>query len=182
MNIRLRNKFGGALLAFSLLFVITLAASNTAQAQYPYGRNGQYGRDGDWRDRQARRDRDRDRDGRYRDRNRDRNRDYRYENRRDDQYSSNGRYGNYGGYNANRVELSQGYQAGINTGASDAQRGQSYNPQRSHYYRNANTQVFREGFVRGYNEGYRQYQGYGNDRYRRNNGVGNILGGIFGRP
>src|SRR4029453_135827 len=44
-----------------------------------------------------------------------------------------------GGYNnGNQGARNQGYQIGIQTGASDAQRGQSYNPQRSSYYRNAN--------------------------------------------
>jgi len=77
--------------------------------------------------------------------------------------------------------VNRGYQAGLNTGSSDARRGQSYSPQRSHYYRNASSQAFRQGFVQGYDQGYQQYAGYGNGRYRRNN-TGSILGGIFGRP
>jgi flagellar biosynthesis/type III secretory pathway protein FliH len=93
----------------------------------------------------------------------------------------------YGGYN--NQQLQQGYQDGLNTGASDAQRRQSYNPQRSHFYKNASSQAFRDGFVRGYDEGYRQYSGdyrnggyrnrgdrndgyYGNGRYGRNGGYG----------
>jgi hypothetical protein len=76
--------------------------------------------------------------------------------------------------------MSQGYQAGLNTGASDAQRGQSFDPQRSRYFRNASSQAFRDGFVRGYSEGYRQY-GNSNGRYGRNN-RGSILDTIFGRP
>jgi hypothetical protein len=75
----------------------------------------------------------------------------------------------YGGYNNQQVQ--QGYQYGVNTGASDAQRRQSYSPQRSRYYRNASSQAFREGFVRGYDQGYRQYSGgYGNGGYRNNDG------------
>ena len=97
-----------------------------------------------------------------------------YGNRRTDGYG-NGRYGN-GGYN--NQELSRGYQQGLNTGASDGQRGQSYDPQRSRHWRNASTQAFREGFVRGYDEGYRQYSR--NGTYRRSNG-GSILEQIFGR-
>ena len=54
----------------------------------------------------------------------------------------------YGGYNNQQVQ--QGFQYGVNTGASDAQQRQSYSPQRSRYYRDAPTQAFREGFVRGY--------------------------------
>ncbi len=94
-----------------------------------------------------------------------------------DGYYGNGRSGN-GGYN-NNYELNRGYQQGIQTGASDGQRGQSYSPQRSRYYQNASSQVFREGFVRGYDQGYRQYSRNGS--YRTNNGIGNILGGILGR-
>ena len=82
-----------------------------------------------------------------------------------------------GGYNNQQIQ--QGYQSGVNTGASDAQRGQSYSPERSRYYRNASSQAFRDGFVRGYDQGYRQYSsstngGYRNDGYygnsRRNDG------------
>ena len=85
--------------------------------------------------------------------------------------------GSYGGYN-NR-DVSSGYQQGLNTGASDGQSNKSYSPQRSRYYQNASTQAFREGFVRGYDEGYRQYSR--NRGYRRNN-AGTILDQIFRRP
>lgn len=80
----------------------------------------------------------------------------------------------YGGYN--NQQLQQGYQYGVNTGANDAQRRQSYSPQRSRYYRNASSQAFREGFVRGYDQGYRQYASnngrYGNDGRYGNSGYG----------
>jgi len=73
----------------------------------------------------------------------------------------------YGGYN--NQDIQQGFQYGANVGASDAQRGQSYSPQRSRYYRDAPTQAFRDGFMRGYDQAYRQYAGaYGN--YGGNNG------------
>lgn len=82
------------------------------------------------------------------------------------------RNGSYGGYN--NQQLQQGYQYGVNTGASDAQRRQSYSPQRSHYYRDASSQAFRDGFVRGYDEGYRRYAGaYGNGGYRSDGYYGN---------
>jgi hypothetical protein len=68
---------------------------------------------------------------------------------------------NYGGYN--NQQLQQGYQYGVNTGASDAQQRKSYSPERSRYFRNASTQAFRDGFVRGYDQGYRQYAGYRNN-------------------
>src|SRR6476469_942777 len=78
----------------------------------------------------------------------------------------------YGGYNNQQVQ--QGCQYGVNTGASDAQRRQTYSPQRSRYYRDASTQAFREGFVRGYDQGYRQYAGnYGNGGYRNDGYYGN---------
>ncbi len=82
-------------------------------------------------------------------------------------------YGNY-----NNQQLQQGYQYGVNTGASDAQRRQSYSPQRSRYYKNASSQAFRDGFVRGYDQGYRQYAynnngGYRNDGYYGNGGYRN---------
>ena len=85
------------------------------------------------------------------------------------------RTGGYGGYQ--NQQLQQGYQYGVNTGAADAQRRQSYSPERSRYYRNASTQAFREGFVRGYDQGYRQYAGNRNGDYRNGNyGYGNYGG------
>jgi hypothetical protein len=95
------------------------------------------------------------------------------------------------------VAQDNGYQDGLNTGTSDAQRGQSYDPQRSHYYKNATDgynssygnkgqykQAYRDGFLRGYDDGYRRYRGYGNGGYGypRRNRAGSILGDIFGRP
>lgn len=154
----MKRMIGGAIFALAAVFGVINATSTTAEAQWRNDRNGdgQYGRN----------DRDRDRQGR-----RDRNR-----NGRDDRYDRNGGYGRNGG-SGNQVELNQGYQYGLNTGASDAQRRQNYSPQRSHYYRNASSQVFRQGFVRGYDQGYRQYArsgngGYGNGGYG-NGGYGN---------
>ena len=83
------------------------------------------------------------------------------------------RNGSYGGYNNQQAQ--QGYQYGVSTGASDAQQRKSYSPQRSHYYKDASSQGFRDGFVRGYDEGYRQSSGsYGNGGYGN---VGNGNGG-----
>lgn len=102
-----------------------------------------------------------------------RNRDY----RRDDRY---GRAGN-----VSQIAINQGYQDGLNTGARDAERRQSFDPQRSHFYRNGHgdyggygrlddsyqfQQAYRAGFLRGYQEGYRRYGGYtrgNNGRYSR---------------
>ena len=113
-----------------------------------------------------------------------RDRDDRYERRdRDDRYDRrrNDRYGYGYGYEQARQ---QGYSYGLNVGAADAQRGQSYNPQRSKYWRNPerysssngyrgqNEQVFRSAFEQGYREGFQRYS------YNRR---GN-RGGIFGWP
>ena len=197
----LRTKIGGAILTLAFIFGISVAAEMTAQAQYRGDRdaqrqdrsrdnddrwNGNQSQNRDWR-------RDRDRDWR-RDQDRDRDRDdrWRRNDRNNGRYGNNGSYGNYGGYGNNggygnyggyQAAANQGYQYGLSTGASDAQRGQGFNPQRSHYYRNASSQAFRSGFVQGYQQGYRQYSGYGNGRYgNTRNRSGSILGGIFGRP
>src|SRR2546421_294109 len=83
----------------------------------------------------------------------------------------------YGGYNNQQGQ--QGYQQGLNTGASDGQRNKGYSPQRSRYYQNASTQAYRDGFVRGYDDGYRQYS---RNRNRRGNTAATILDQIFRRP
>jgi hypothetical protein len=138
------KKIGGYLLAFFLLFGIVTVASSTAQAQ--------------WRDNdQYRRDRDR-RDDRWERRDR---RDDRWERNRNDRYGD--RY-NY------QVARQQGYSYGMSVGAADAQRGQSYDPQRSRYWRNATEgynssygnkgqykQIFRDAFEQGYREGFQRY-------------------------
>ena len=108
----------------------------------------------------------RDRDGRYRDDRYRRDRDW-----RDDRY----RRGNYGFETARQ----QGYSYGMSVGAADAQRRQSYNPQRSRYWRNATEgysssfgnkgqykQIFRNAFEQGYREGWQRFAGYGRDRDR----------------
>ena len=53
----------------------------------------------------------------------------------------------------------QGYKDGIKTGQGDAKNRRTYNPQRSHYFEEAGFgnfgEVYRQGFVRGYADGYR---------------------------
>ena len=171
------NRIGGALITLLMVAGVFLATSATAQAQYRQYPDGHV--------RQDRRDRDGDGDYDQRDAyiiQQQRNGGY-------GTYGNNGGYGTYGrndGYGNdgyNQAALNQGYQNGLNTGARDAERGQSYNPQRSHFYKEASSQAFREGFMQGYDQGYRQYAGGNNGGYRRNNGgIGNILGGILGRP
>jgi hypothetical protein len=175
-----RKKPGGVLLALFLLFGIAIISSTTAQAQWPWG-NGQNRSDRN-RDERIRRERERqrNRDDRYR---RDRNTGVYDPYGRNDTYRrNNGGYGNvYGGYsNVYQVARNQGYSDGLSTGSADAQRGQSYNPQRSHYYKDGSDgynssygnrgqykQAFREAFLQGYREG---YQRYGYNRGRNNNG------------
>jgi len=82
--------------------------------------------------------------------------------RRDDRYRD--RNNNY------QVARQQGYSYGVNVGAADAQRGQSYEPQRSRYWRNATEgynssygnkgqykQIFRDAFEQGYREGFQRF-------------------------
>src|ERR1041385_7757784 len=102
-------------------------------------------------------------------------RDDRWERRndRDDRYRDRDRYNNQ-----YQVARQQGYSYGLSVGAGDAQRGQSYSPQRSRYYRNATEgynsygnkdqykQVFRNAFEQGYREGFQRY-GYNNNRRGR---------------
>lgn len=170
------NRTGGAIITLMMAASFYLAAGSTALAQYrqyPEARNRQERRDRNDRYRNNRRHRRDRRDDRYR--------------RNGDVYGNNGGYDNNGGYydNGRQVELNQGYQNGLSTGARDAERGQSYSPQRSHFYKEASSQAFRDGFVRGYDEGFRRYAGYdngGNRRRNPNSGIGSILGGILGRP
>jgi hypothetical protein len=115
----------------------------------------QWGRDND----RYRRDRRDDRGERRDDRNRD-------------------RYNNY------QVARQQGYSYGMNVGAADAQRRQSYDPQRSRYWRNATEgynssygnkgqykQIFRDAFEQGYREGFQRFasnrRGRGDSRWPR---------------
>ena len=138
--------------------------------------NGDRNRGGD-RDRKRHRDRDGDRDFGRLNRGRDRDRDdrrrrefergcYRYPTR---VYQSS----NYGYYRYSSNAYEQGYQDGLLTGASDARRGQSYDPERSHFYRHgaggflsifgspaSYSMAYRDGFLRGYEEGYQNYQNY----------------------
>src|SRR3982751_167642 len=128
-------RLGGVAFVSALLFGLTVISTAAVHAQSPYWQN---------RDRY---ERNRNRDDRYRrdndyyrnDRNR-RNNDYyrRGQNNGYDPYYGNRGYGN-NGYNTYQIAQQQGYQAGLNTGASDAQRRQSYNPQRSHYYKDGDS-------------------------------------------
>ena len=70
------------------------------------------------------------------------------------------RYGYYGQYVFGDTEAAdaQGYQDGLKTGSNDARRRQSYDPDRSHYFKDAGfgnfASAYREGFLRGYGDGF----------------------------
>lgn len=95
---------------------------------------------------------------------------YRNDRYRDDRYRDN----NW--RNGLQTARQQGYSYGMNVGAADAQRGQSFNPQRSRYYRDGTAgfnsyygnrgqyrQVFRDAFIQGYRDGFQRFA-YRRDR------------------
>jgi hypothetical protein len=187
----------GRVLAASL-FVISIGfvSSSAVQAQWWPNATGQRNRDYR-REQEARRQRERERqrNEEWRRRNRNENDDWRYRNGGygnggygNGGYGNggygNGGYGNSGYGNISQVAVNQGIQDGAYTGSRDAQRGQSYNPQRSHFYQNGHgdnggygnygnsyqyQQAYRQGFVRGYDQGFRQYGGYNNRGRTTNN-------------
>ena len=179
-TINYNGRVGRAVLAFSLMFGFGIMMSVTAQAQRRD--NGEWQRrDRDWDQIRARREAMRQRQAQIIAERRAQRQAQRNNGTYNNGTYNNGTYNNgtynngtynNGTYNNGNQAMNQGYQAGINTGASDAQRRQSYSPQRSSHYRNASSQAFREGFVRGYDAGYRQYAanngGYNNGTY--NNG------------
>ena len=152
---QLQKKIGGAILTLALLLGVGILSSSTAVAQRTNDRDGQWGRDRD----NDRRDGDWDRDG------------------RDDRDDRNGRNGD----STLRAARNQGYQAGLSAGSSDAQQGRKFNPQKSRAFKNdtvgynsshrnrgAYKQAYRDGFIRGYQEGFQRNND--NDRGRWNNG------------
>ncbi|MGI8837017.1 MAG: hypothetical protein ACR2H4_10320 [Pyrinomonadaceae bacterium] len=202
----MKKTFGSALMALAFVFGMITVTSTTTQAQWSnrsYGgynnqqiqQGFQYGVNTGASDAQRRQSYSPQRSRYYRDAPTQAFRDgfvrgydqgfRQYANSnggyRNDGYGNNGGYRNdgyYGNRGYNNQQLHAGYQQGLNTGASDGQSNKSYSPERSRYFKNASTQAFREGFVRGYDEGYRQYAG--NRSYRRGNTAAQILGQIFG--
>jgi len=80
---------------------------------------------------------------------------------------------NYNNYSYGLSAYEQGYEDGLRTGASDAWQGQSYEPERSHFYKHgaggflsvfgsraSYASAYRDGFLRGYEEGYQNYSSY----------------------
>jgi hypothetical protein len=120
------------------------------------------------RDPDADRNRDRDRDKDH-DRHRDRDHHRFHIDDNTPIYAAE----NYGDYRYSGSAYQNGYRDGLFTGASDARRGQSYDPGRSHFFQNGAygyfgafgargvyQQAYRDGFLRGYQEGYANWQRY----------------------
>ena len=194
MNVTLHKRT--TLWAVILMLVFAVGAPSVAMAQGKgRGRglekkaekfkNGRNARDGRWDGRGPRRDRDDrydDDDDRYG------NDDYRYGRGRD---RDNGGYGGYNNPSQIRQQaLSNGYQEGLRAGQDDRASSRGYDLENHNTYRDAtagynssygdvNTyrNSFREGYRQGYDEGYRNQRS--NGRFGR---IGDILGGVLGRP
>jgi hypothetical protein len=58
--------------------------------------------------------------------------------------------------------VNKGYKDGFKTGKDDGKKAKSYKPERSHYYHDSGfgnfAEVYRSGFARGYQDGYREGQ------------------------
>ena len=72
-------------------------------------------------------------------------------------------YGYDGGYvfSSSQAADSQGYADGVKTGANDARRGKSNDPQRSHYFKDAGYSNFPEDYLAGFERGYSEAFGQG---------------------
>lgn len=150
MNIqRVKKAITGAALVLTLILGSGLIV-NTAEAQ---SRNRGWGRDrdtryGPWRiPGRGSRDRDWDDDDRWRGRNR-----------------NSGWWGNSRNYPSRgyrQAELERGFRNGLKEGRDDAQDRDGFNPNRHSSFRDGNS-AYREGFARGYRQGFSEYA-----RYRR---------------
>ena len=163
----LRNKIGGALLAFSILFGIGIASSVTAQAQYGYGQDRSYEREQRRRERERERERIREQRRRERANNGDWNRNNGGWNRG----RSNDGYGNYGGsIDLRQTALNAGFADGVKEGRRDRERNERYNfTDESDYQKGTRDyssrlgdryiyqRYYREAFSHGYADGYGGY-------------------------
>ena len=75
-----------------------------------------------------------------------------------DPWSYNFRYSHYV-FDDSEEATRQAHKDGFKTGKDDGKKDKSYNPQRSHYFKEAGfgnfAEVYRSAFSRGYDEGYR---------------------------
>jgi hypothetical protein len=76
-----------------------------------------------------------------------------------DPWGYNFRYNHYVFDNSDKAG-NQGYKDGFKTGKDDGKKDKSFNPQRSHYFKEAGfgnfADVYRSAFSRGYDDGYRE--------------------------
>jgi hypothetical protein len=175
MKSNLMKRVFAAAFSFALLIGAGSFLTTTAQAQ-DRGRDRNWQRDdrrddnrdraSNWRRQQIERQRQIERERALaRQREWERNRSYRTQ--RNYPYGggyggyTGGGYGNYGGgYGGqNNYEVQRGYQDGLNRGQEDARDRRSPNPNNSSHFRSGNS-AYRNGFVRGYEQGYRQSAGY----------------------
>jgi hypothetical protein len=79
-----------------------------------------------------------------------------------DPWSPYGRYYSQYVFSNSESAVAQGFRDGFKVGKDDGKKGKSFNPERSHYYHDAGfgnfAEVYRSGFSRGYQEGYRNYR------------------------
>ncbi len=95
---------------------------------------------------------------------------YRYPDARDDRggYGGYGTYGTYGNRSASQVAFNYGYNDGFERGMKAARDGKRFDPNREGWYRDGDRHYdgdygsrdqyrasYRDGFLRGYDEGYR---------------------------
>lgn len=158
-----KNKAAATLFSLAILFGLGVAASGTAEAQYPTDRNDRYQRNRD-------RNRDRDQDRDYREqRRRDRDNDWRNNNWRRGRYNDG--YPDLGGsQNFRQTALNAGYNEGIKAGRDDRRRSRGYEFRDSSAFQKATKDYssrlgdrgiyqiyFREAFANGYADGYSGY-------------------------
>jgi hypothetical protein len=76
-----------------------------------------------------------------------------------DPWSPYGSYYRQYVFRDSEAAVTQAYKDGFKTGKADGKKAKSFNPERSHYYHDAGfgnfAEVYRSGFSRGYQEGYR---------------------------
>ena len=140
-------------LALSIGFVVAPGLSSLSAVQAQDWRYGQ-----DRRDDRLERERERQRREEWqRQQRQDNGRDWGWNQGRDRNrsYGNNGSYGtNNGRYNNGEVQ--KGYRDGLDRGQKDAKTNRTPTPSNSQHYREGNA-AYREGFARGYAEGYRQF-------------------------
>lgn len=175
MKSNLMKRVFAAAFSFALLIGAGSLVTTTAQAQdrgrdrnwqrdsddrRDNDRNRDWNRDSNWRRQQIERQRQIERERELaRQREWARNRSY-----RSYPYGYGGGYGGYGNYGGGyggqaNYEVQRGYRDGLDRGQEDARDRRSPNPNNSSHFRSGNS-AYRSGFVRGYQEGYRQYGGY----------------------